>query len=452
MGFKKLKKNRLFFGNWYWKSILPEIKLYKTSILFQKLDDNSGEHSRWEHDLLFLRQQLQQSASRDMQYGIDRSAETLAIEGELAQVQQRAAELHRERQDMIRKIQILTQRHDFLAEELRSSPISAASDSVSSKKKLNFAETDDSKESSSANEVKKSTPPAVMPKRPQQEANGEVTKMPAENMEDDEGIALTLGDISEADDRVKKFYGIIPKEKAAEIKTVRMVKRDSKERSISKRFDESGQIVEVEEDSSESSPPPEPLPRGNYQNLHDFLQDPKEEVVEDKKKRGQQSVVGYESSGDSGNFSGRSLVATNGIAKPNFKLGDYYKKKSKESDRPSSTLSAHERLFGSSRENSMSPPASPGKSVASGGGPTSSDSGVSPMMSPIFKSATAKQIAEEIGKTSGGSAARKRNGGNGGARKKQRSHTISGGNPAIMEALEAHQNKVVKMKTRQKSL
>merc|ERR1719150_185017 len=54
-------------------------------------------------------------------------------------------------------------------------------------------------------------------------------------------------DLGNADDRVKKFYGIIPKSTAAEedhgktvtdvangaeIKTVRMVKRDSKERNV----------------------------------------------------------------------------------------------------------------------------------------------------------------------------------------------------------------------------
>ena len=40
----------------------------------------------------------------------------------------------------------------------------------------------------------------------------------------------SLGDISEADERVKKFYGLIPKNGPMEIKTVRMVKRESKER------------------------------------------------------------------------------------------------------------------------------------------------------------------------------------------------------------------------------
>ena len=49
----------------------------------------------------------------------------------------------------------------------------------------------------------------------------------------------------------------------AEIKTVRMVKRDSKERNVTNGA-VTGNAPEV--------PPPPPLPRGNYHNLHDFLQ------------------------------------------------------------------------------------------------------------------------------------------------------------------------------------
>ena len=54
--------------------------------------------------MLFLRQQLQQSASRDMQHGVDRSAETLAIEGELAAIQQKSSEWHEERRELLAKI------------------------------------------------------------------------------------------------------------------------------------------------------------------------------------------------------------------------------------------------------------------------------------------------------------------------------------------------------------
>ncbi len=47
-----------------------------------------------------------------------------------------------------------------------------------------------------------------------------------EDEEEEEG-RMVLG---EADERVQRYYGIIPKEKPVEIKTVRMVKRDHKER------------------------------------------------------------------------------------------------------------------------------------------------------------------------------------------------------------------------------
>jgi hypothetical protein len=47
--------------------------------------------------------------------------------------------------------------------------------------------------------------------------------------EEEEGV-VGLGELGEADERVQRYYGIIPKEKVVEIKTVRMVKRDHKER------------------------------------------------------------------------------------------------------------------------------------------------------------------------------------------------------------------------------
>nr|CAD7568725.1 unnamed protein product [Timema californicum] len=50
----------------------------------------------------------------------------------------------------------------------------------------------------------------------------------------------TQMDISEADDRMKRFYGIIPREKQQEIKTVRIVKRESERRQRDR--DRSGNI------------------------------------------------------------------------------------------------------------------------------------------------------------------------------------------------------------------
>ena len=60
---------------------------FKMKLRFQQLEENSGVHGKWEHDLLILRQSLQASATRDMAYGLGQpSAETLSIEAELSQV------------------------------------------------------------------------------------------------------------------------------------------------------------------------------------------------------------------------------------------------------------------------------------------------------------------------------------------------------------------------------
>ena len=111
-------------------------------------------------------------------------------------------------------------------------------------------------------------------------------------------------------------------------------------------------------------------------------------------------------------------------------------------ERPNSALSAHERLFGASasRETSMSPPVSPMKKGVVGGGSGPSSSEHSAMASPIFKSAAAKAIIEEVGKTPRPTIyANKR-----AERKdKKRSFTITGSQPAVMEALNEHQTKMV---------
>ena len=58
-----------------------------------KLEEIAFQQSRWEQEMLLLRQQLQASATRDMKFGIHQSVETLHIEAELATVQQKAAKL-----------------------------------------------------------------------------------------------------------------------------------------------------------------------------------------------------------------------------------------------------------------------------------------------------------------------------------------------------------------------
>ena len=230
-----------------------------------------------------------------------------------------------------------------------------------------------------------STMPPPLHKRPHNQ------NQPSQDEDDmtkdieNEICTLTLGDISEADDRVKKFYGIIPKDNNKEIKTVRMVKRDSKERSTSalgnglasggnmgnKFYDEisenDAQNMLNENGSvgdqvfQNGPPPPPPLPRGNYgQNLHNFLttQQPnsKEELQNgfnpnmdniidltstsksacdksndksgERKYRGQ-IMNGEEANNLNMNQTSASTNGASGVPKTNFVLGEYQRRKSK---------------------------------------------------------------------------------------------------------------------------
>lgn len=94
-------------------------------------------------------------------------------------------------------------------------------------------------------------------------------------------------------------------------------------------------------------------------------------------------------------------------------------------------MSAYERLFGSSRETSLSPPESPSKRMIRG---SSGESSLSPIMSPVFKSDAAKAIVEEVGVVSGQKRVHRRI--------KKRSLTVTGSHPAVLEALQAHNAKV----------
>ena len=74
--------------------------------------------------------------------------------------------------------------------------------------------------------------PPPIPARPQNGRNGATVEGGEEEEEqyEEEEEVVGLGELGEADERVQRYYGIIPKEKVVEIKTVRMVKRDHKER------------------------------------------------------------------------------------------------------------------------------------------------------------------------------------------------------------------------------
>ena len=358
----------------------------------QSLEENASDHSKWEHDLLLLRQALQTSASRDMQYGLGQSAETLSIEAELSQVQQKASELYSRRNDLLREVSNLTEREDFLMRE-NVCPNPAIGAEVNQKWNT-WNESENGQKFKTKRNSKQTT----------------------QDASPDDKMFLTLGDISEADERVKKFYGIIPKDINKEVKTVRMVKRDSKERtvgSVSAGSRNSSSISSNEEDSDMMSGASQT--RASHGNIHDFFNSSDE---------GSKPSIPHPPPMPP---PPQAVPSANGLPKTNFVLGEYHRKKSSSDRSSSGNLTAHERLFGS-KENSISPQFSPKKNgVASG--PSSSEQ--SAIASPVFTSAAAKAIIEEVGKKPSRSNRR--------MREKKRSFTISGSQPEVMQALQNHE-------------
>ena len=271
--------------------------------------------------------------------------------------------------------------------------------------------------------------------------------------EEEEDYVVGLGELSEADERVQRFYGIIPKEKPSEIKTVRMVKRDNKERlsSRGKKGEDDTESIDLDDGDvmngttaalqSNNDAPPNTLPRGNYQNIHSFLSS--QSSSSSRADSGYSTQASYKSTvtadQQNNNYGGKmnGSASATVLSKPQFKLGaEYFRSPSRgasesQGSRPGSSLSAHERLFGTCRDDSMSPDMSPAKnSLASTDTASSTQSA---LMSPVFKSAAAKAIIEEERKTTPMiiPKARKKN--------KKRNMTITSSHPAVLEAINRHE-------------
>ena len=131
-----------------------------------------------------------------------------------------------------------------------------------------------------------------------------------------------------------------------------MVKRDSKERSVSKtgsNFEEDDDDDDDDDEGVEESyvgeePPPPPLPRGNYQNLHDFLKTPNDGSQQQQQQQnfgslprttsGRIRYTDPDEDDDAGedprngsSSNGLNGKSTSTLPKTNFKLGEYYKRK-----------------------------------------------------------------------------------------------------------------------------
>jgi len=221
------------------------------------------------------------------------------------------------------------------------------------------------------------------------------------------------------------------------------VKRDNKERlsSRGKKGEDDTESIDLDDGDvivgNNTEAPPNTLPRGNYQNIHSFLSS--QSSSSSRADSGYSTQASFKSATadqQNNNFGGK-INGSTVLSKPQFKLGaEYFRSPSRgasesQGSRPGSSMSAHERLFGTCRDDSMSPDMSPAKnSLASTDTASSTQSA---LMSPVFKSAAAKAIIEEERKTTPMiiPKARKKN--------KKRNMTITSSNPAVLEAINRHE-------------
>lgn len=395
------------------------------------LEDLASEHSKWEQEVKAVKSHAVFSANQDWERGLRHpSSTTLQIDADLNQAQLNCQTILKQMQDVAKEVEDLHAKQDYLSQEIRPSPTGVAgAEQVPSKKRpsTTWYETDiDSGICiDRSNEIEAQIKAEIKAKNAGSTyVNAYEEELHAyENVEDNERDEIatvhsegvrseapplpskedssssemySLGDISEADERVKKFFGLLPKNQI-EIKTVRMVKRDSKERSVSRNQEQV----------------PLPPARGNYQNVHDFLNGyhpvPEESVNYNLKANTLPAKI-----------SDKDFLVQG--SRSTISLAQYYHNKGKEEK--SGNNSAYERLFGSSRETSLSPPESPSKRMIRG---SSGESSLSPIMSPVFKSDAARAIVQEVGVVSGQKRVHRRI--------KKRSLTITGSHPAVTEAL-----------------
>jgi len=429
------------------------------------LEESGHALGQLEHDLTGLTMQLNsRGGHREM------------IQARIAEVQETASNMQRRRLGIMRQIQELTQKEDLLTNEIRPSPTGVAGAEPvpqrGPRQQDTWYETDidnnftRDRGPETEEQIRQESKVVGMgsnsqamyvntyieeqhnyenyenfrtQERLQNPYEDEVATVHSEGVasqapmvpprDGDEWVQARMGDISEADERVQRFYGILPKEVKGEVKTPRMVKQASKKNSKVKRSgsgEEDSESLEI--DSVDEDDPPPPLPRGNFTQMHNFLSDspyePKDVTNRDPSRGESRQSQG---TGDQNQQQKPSRA--------NFRLGDISAistlSTSRPPSRPGSSLSAHERLFGTSREESLSPDMSPVKSssIASSDSQASSQA----MLSPVFKSAAARAIIEEERKTPVQIIPK--------ARKKpmkKRHMTISGSQPAVQEALARH--------------
>ncbi|GAB6021248.1 hypothetical protein CHUAL_003863 [Chamberlinius hualienensis] len=226
----------------------------------QKLEETAADNARIENEIGMLRERVQSSIMQGL--GNDTSSKAsyikVQLEKELSRISNVMEDLAWKRKELSGALEQLKDRNKALLADVRASPTGVAgSVPLPSRKNhrstyletdLDTMETKDIIESwkrgdnnSNQSGEPKSEPLALYVNTyASSNASDDVSTVPASAKEDvDSSVdseqfksdAYEPQDIVEADDRTKRFYGLIPRDKPAEIKTVRIVKRESERRS-----------------------------------------------------------------------------------------------------------------------------------------------------------------------------------------------------------------------------
>ncbi|KAG8321060.1 Pleckstrin y domain-containing A member 5 [Homalodisca vitripennis] len=388
----------------------------------KKLEETVAENARLEQELVVLRQKLVWSRRAP-----DQSVSSTAqLEAELARVQSLVGDLQRQRLELSSQVRQLTERSNSLSQQIRPSPTGVQAyqmgyyrtypgvGAVGSKKTLTSSWLETDLDTQVTQDLGRDSP--LAPQASPLYVNTDVSKSLdvcstyEGSVSQDDQQELTSApptpqqapppppppaqspahytrpmapmDISEADDRIKRFYGIIPRDKPQEIKTVRIVKRESERRQRDR--DRSGNIgIPLTNTTTakrvtiiEENVPVESVDRGLGRVVEEQPEPPSEVFGGSLAPRPPPAP---------GPRSDSVQALRNLVTRQRARLDS-------DSTSPSHSVSAHEQLFGSS------------------------DTLLSPQLSPVYQSQAARQIVEEMAVTNRRAV----------PREKRRHHTVSG--------------------------
>ncbi|KFM74779.1 Pleckstrin domain-containing family A member 5, partial [Stegodyphus mimosarum] len=262
------------------KELVRVKRLLSTSA--KKIEDAASKNDQMEQEILLLRQILQQAlktGSSDLQASQHNRAD---LEAELTRLQNVLDELANHRHEInntVEKLKSEARSSMSKGTEVRASPTGVAGSAplpLRKKQHSTYLETDldtmttrdlavihekdgdDIPVYANAEEINSTNEETCLKEVPS--LNENVQQAHFSQGDSTEPKQCSMQDINDADERMKRFYGILPKEKPSEIKTVRIVKRQSERRNRERdkkrvTYDDQSSVWVVEEPDISSDDP-----------------------------------------------------------------------------------------------------------------------------------------------------------------------------------------------------